>query len=91
MKIKMCSGFTLIELMNVIVILGILGILGILASIALPTINKSSNEKHNIDRHMTCVSGFQFYKDKQIIGTNGGGVPCSNEIVSVPNSPVGIK
>lgn len=70
------KGFTIIELMIVI------AILGILAAIAIPLFQGRNHPKQTDGTK--CIAGFKFYHDKQLIGPNGGGVPCDNFVSPQP-------
>lgn len=59
------KGFTVIEAMIIIAIVGI----GI--AIAIPTMTGQKQQD------FVCISGYKFVRGGQLIGQNGGGVPCS--------------
>lgn len=67
------KGFTLIEMMICVAIAGIL--LALLFS-------QSEKQPDGTD----CVAGYKFVQGKQLIGSNGGGVPCSTSTVSGGNN-----
>lgn len=60
------KGFTVIEAMIV------MAIIGILATIIIPAISGQSQKQDFV-----CISGYKFVRGVQLIGQNGGGVPCT--------------
>ena len=74
------KGFALSELMIVIAIMGILSL------VAIPAIQgkKPGDVNHTESDGTKCVAGYKFYRDRQVVDKNGGGVPCD----SMPSMPV---
>ena len=72
---KLNKGFTLIELMIVV------AILGILAAVLIPAISGNTQRQSDGSK---CKAGFKFVNDRQLIGPNGGGVPC--DTISTPSA-----
>lgn len=70
---KYSVGFTFVEMMIIICIIAILSL------VALGP--KTEFTGHNSDG-TRCIAGFKFYQGKQMIGQNGGGIPC--EITPTP-------
>ena len=64
----MKNGFTLVEVMIVV------AIIGILAAVAIPAITGKTGKTSN------CRNGYEFdiQSGRQLIGANGGGVPCGS-------------
>jgi prepilin-type N-terminal cleavage/methylation domain-containing protein len=64
---KTSKGFTLIEIMIVV------AIVGIVLAVAIPAITGN-----NITSSVSCRGGYEFDRssNRQIIGVNGGGIPC---------------
>lgn len=65
------KGFTLIEFMIVI------AIVSILAAVLIPAFTDKTNDDGSL-----CKYGMKYGRDgKQIIGQNGGGIPCDNVVM----------
>ena len=60
----------------------VIAIIGILAAVAIPAFQNKGQPKQSDGSK--CKAGFKFVNDRQLIGPNGGGVPC--DTISTPSA-----
>lgn len=75
-KLRRLIGF--VKEFTIVEYLIVIAILGIITATIIPSVKNNRSGVTNQPFHIgiQCVSGYKFYRDRQIVDNNGSGIPC---------------